>query len=162
VGTALRPSPSIPANDEGDVLVVEFTVDDATPQLLAYAVERLFEAGAQDVHTTAGPHEERTRGTPRHGLARPTPSKRSRDPPSPKRRRWVFATAAKRACELERSFERSPPRSVTFASRSAARRTRAACMAGVRRLRGRGSQAPRPAIGGTAAALGARRKKGSR
>lgn len=35
-----------------DVLVVEFTVDDATPQLLAYAVERLFEAGAQDVHTT--------------------------------------------------------------------------------------------------------------
>jgi hypothetical protein len=34
------------------VLVVEFTVDDATPQLLAYAIERLFAAGAQDVHTT--------------------------------------------------------------------------------------------------------------
>ncbi len=35
-----------------EVLVVEFTVDDATPQLLAYAGERLFEAGALDVHTT--------------------------------------------------------------------------------------------------------------
>jgi hypothetical protein len=34
------------------VLVVEFTVDDATPQLLAYAIERLFAAGALDVHTT--------------------------------------------------------------------------------------------------------------
>jgi len=34
------------------VLIVEFTVDDATPQLLAYAIERLFAAGALDVHTT--------------------------------------------------------------------------------------------------------------
>jgi uncharacterized protein (TIGR00299 family) protein len=34
------------------VLVVEFSVDDATPQLLAYAVEQLFAAGALDVHTT--------------------------------------------------------------------------------------------------------------
>lgn len=34
------------------VLVVEFTVDDATPQLLAYAVEQLFAVGALDVHTT--------------------------------------------------------------------------------------------------------------
>ncbi len=34
------------------VLVIEFTVDDATPQLLAYAIERLFAAGALDVHTT--------------------------------------------------------------------------------------------------------------
>ncbi len=34
------------------VLVVEFSVDDATPQLLAYATERLFAAGALDVHTT--------------------------------------------------------------------------------------------------------------
>ncbi len=34
------------------VLVVEFTVDDATPQLLAYAIEQLFAAGAIDVHTT--------------------------------------------------------------------------------------------------------------
>lgn len=37
---------------ERSVIVVEFTVDDATPQLLAYAVERLFAAGALDVHTT--------------------------------------------------------------------------------------------------------------
>lgn len=34
------------------VLVVEFTVDDATPQLLAHAIEQLFAAGALDVHTT--------------------------------------------------------------------------------------------------------------
>lgn len=34
------------------VIVVEFAVDDATPQLLAYAVERLFAVGALDVHTT--------------------------------------------------------------------------------------------------------------
>jgi len=34
------------------IIVVEFTVDDATPQLLAYAIERLFAAGALDVHTT--------------------------------------------------------------------------------------------------------------
>src|SRR5262249_7816716 len=31
---------------------VEFTVDDATPQLLAYAGERLREAGAADLHVT--------------------------------------------------------------------------------------------------------------
>jgi uncharacterized protein (TIGR00299 family) protein len=34
------------------IIVVEFAVDDATPQLLAYAIERLFAAGALDVHTT--------------------------------------------------------------------------------------------------------------
>jgi uncharacterized protein (DUF111 family) len=34
------------------IIVVEFTLDDATPQLLAYAIERLFAAGALDVHTT--------------------------------------------------------------------------------------------------------------
>ena len=38
------------AGSDGDVLVVEFTVDDATPQLLAYAAERLREAGAKDLH----------------------------------------------------------------------------------------------------------------
>ena len=34
------------------VTVVEFTIDDATPQILAYAIEQLFAAGAKDVHTT--------------------------------------------------------------------------------------------------------------
>jgi hypothetical protein len=33
-----------------EVLVIEFTLDDATPQLVAYAAERLHEAGALDVH----------------------------------------------------------------------------------------------------------------
>jgi uncharacterized protein (TIGR00299 family) protein len=47
VADRARAAPRIP-----QVLVVEFTVDDATPQLLAYAIERLFAAGALDVHTT--------------------------------------------------------------------------------------------------------------
>lgn len=49
-GSAGADEPAVSA--PGDVLVVEFTVDDATPQLLAYAAQRLFDAGAQDVHTT--------------------------------------------------------------------------------------------------------------
>jgi len=45
--TAARPSP-----ETADVLVVDMTVDDATPQALAFAAERLFEAGALEVFTT--------------------------------------------------------------------------------------------------------------
>jgi uncharacterized protein (DUF111 family) len=37
----------------GDVLVLEFNVDDAPPQNLAYAVERLLAEGAREVFTTA-------------------------------------------------------------------------------------------------------------
>ncbi|HEX4823464.1 MAG TPA: nickel pincer cofactor biosynthesis protein LarC [Candidatus Polarisedimenticolaceae bacterium] len=37
--------------DAREVVVVEFTVDDATPQALAYAAERLFETGAREVFT---------------------------------------------------------------------------------------------------------------
>lgn len=40
------------AEDADEVVVLECTLDDATPQLLAYAVERVFEAGALDVFTT--------------------------------------------------------------------------------------------------------------
>lgn len=36
---------------EGQVLAIEVTVDDAPPQVLAYATERLFVAGALDVYT---------------------------------------------------------------------------------------------------------------
>jgi uncharacterized protein (TIGR00299 family) protein len=36
-----------------EVVVCEFSVDDATPQVLAHAVERLFAAGALDVHATS-------------------------------------------------------------------------------------------------------------
>ena len=45
--------PDATGSTEHSVVVVEFTVDDATPQLLAYAVERLFASGALDVHTTS-------------------------------------------------------------------------------------------------------------
>jgi uncharacterized protein (TIGR00299 family) protein len=51
----LRPVPpraASGAEPHPRVTVVEFTVDDATPQLLAYAIEQLFAAGARDVHTT--------------------------------------------------------------------------------------------------------------
>jgi uncharacterized protein (TIGR00299 family) protein len=41
----------VAATSDPEVVVIEFTVDDATPQLLAYAIERLFAAGALDVHT---------------------------------------------------------------------------------------------------------------
>ena len=47
---AERPEAAVAS--ERSVVVVEFTVDDATPQLLAYGIERLFAAGALDVHTT--------------------------------------------------------------------------------------------------------------
>jgi uncharacterized protein (TIGR00299 family) protein len=43
--------PAAPAGD-GGVLVLEFNVDDEMPQRLAYANERLFEAGALEVYTT--------------------------------------------------------------------------------------------------------------
>lgn len=50
-GAALTPiAPAGAALPE--VVVVAFELDDATPQLLAYATERLFSAGALDVHTT--------------------------------------------------------------------------------------------------------------
>ena len=46
-----RPAAAEPIDTEApDILVVEFTLDDATPQLLAYAIDRLREAGALDVH----------------------------------------------------------------------------------------------------------------
>ena len=41
-----------PESQPSSVIVIEFTVDDATPQHVAYAVERLFAAGALDVFTT--------------------------------------------------------------------------------------------------------------
>jgi uncharacterized protein (TIGR00299 family) protein len=44
---------SAAAADGGEVAVVECTIDDATPQAVAYATERLFDAGALEVFTTA-------------------------------------------------------------------------------------------------------------
>jgi uncharacterized protein (TIGR00299 family) protein len=40
------------AGGEAEALVLEFNVDDATPQALAYATERLFREGAFEVYTT--------------------------------------------------------------------------------------------------------------
>ena len=54
-----------------EVFVVEFTVDDATPQLLAYAIERLFAAGALDVHTTPAQMKKGRAGHLVTALARP-------------------------------------------------------------------------------------------
>jgi uncharacterized protein (TIGR00299 family) protein len=54
-----------------EVVVVEFSVDDATPQLLAYAAERLFAAGALDVHTTPVLMKKGRAGHQVTALARP-------------------------------------------------------------------------------------------
>ena len=40
------------SGSDGEALVLEFNVDDATPQALAYASERLFREGALEVYTT--------------------------------------------------------------------------------------------------------------
>jgi len=42
-----------PGDASGEVVVLECNVDDATPQSLAFAAERLLAAGALDVHTAA-------------------------------------------------------------------------------------------------------------
>jgi hypothetical protein len=51
-GRSLADRPASGDASPPSVVVVEFTVDDATPQVLAYAIERLFASGALDVHTT--------------------------------------------------------------------------------------------------------------
>lgn len=59
------------APQAAEIVVVELTVDDATPQVLAYAVERLFAAGALDVHA-APVHMKKGRvGQQITALARP-------------------------------------------------------------------------------------------
>jgi uncharacterized protein (TIGR00299 family) protein len=69
----LRPAPSArDANPAApDILVIEFTVDDATPQLVAYAIERLFAEGALDVHTTPVQMKKGRAGHHVTALARP-------------------------------------------------------------------------------------------
>jgi uncharacterized protein (TIGR00299 family) protein len=59
------------ATADDDVLVFEFTVDDATPQALAYAVERLFEAGALEAYTTPVHMKKSRSGHQVTALARP-------------------------------------------------------------------------------------------
>jgi uncharacterized protein (TIGR00299 family) protein len=53
LGDRAAPSPESRGDAHAEVLVVEFTLDDATPQLLAYAAERLRDAGALDVHVAS-------------------------------------------------------------------------------------------------------------
>ena len=52
LGEASEPAAAA-ADGDAEIVVVECTVDDATPQTLAWAAERLFDAGALDVWTSA-------------------------------------------------------------------------------------------------------------
>jgi uncharacterized protein (TIGR00299 family) protein len=52
LGEAVVPRSSTSQTGEPEVVVLECTLDDATPQNLAYATERLLEAGALDVFVT--------------------------------------------------------------------------------------------------------------
>jgi hypothetical protein len=59
------------AADAGDVIAVEVTLDDAPPQTVAYAAERLFAAGALEVYTTAVQMKKGRSGQHLTVLARP-------------------------------------------------------------------------------------------
>ncbi len=52
LGTPLRSGAGPGGDDEVHVAVLEVTLDDAPPQVVAYAAERLFAAGALEVYTT--------------------------------------------------------------------------------------------------------------
>jgi pyridinium-3,5-bisthiocarboxylic acid mononucleotide nickel chelatase len=52
LGRADAPDRIEPLPAEAPILVLTFTVDDAPPQVLAYASDRLFESGALEVYTT--------------------------------------------------------------------------------------------------------------
>ena len=72
LGTRPVPVPQRGAAGPGpEVVVVEFTVDDATPQLVAYAIERLIAAGALDVHTSSVQMKKGRSGHQITALSRP-------------------------------------------------------------------------------------------
>jgi hypothetical protein len=163
LGTASQPSPSILAEEPGDVLVVEFTVDDATPQLLAYAVERLFEAGAQDVHTTPVHMKKGRAGHLVTALARPDAFEALTRAALSETTTLGLRYRHEARVELDRSFEKV---STSFGAirvkvgRLGGRELHAwpeyeDCAAAARKHRV-------PLLAVQQAALGARRKKGSR
>lgn len=57
--------------DDRELLVIEFNVDDAPPQVLAYAAERLLQSGALEVFTTAVQMKKGRTGHLINVLARP-------------------------------------------------------------------------------------------
>jgi len=62
----LGESLAVPGDEPtGDVVVIETSLDDATPQALAFTVERLLAAGALDAHVSALTMKK---GRPGHGL----------------------------------------------------------------------------------------------
>ena len=60
----------------GEVVVIETSLDDATPQALAYTVERLLEAGALDAHVSALTMKKGRAGHGLTVLARPADAER--------------------------------------------------------------------------------------
>ena len=62
------------AEEATTVSVIEANIDDLSPEILAYALERLLEAGALDVTLAAHPDEE---GPPRHAAARDRAARRT-------------------------------------------------------------------------------------
>ena len=143
-----------------EVVVVEFTVDDATPQVLAYAVERIFAAGALDVHATPVHMKKGRIGQQITALSRPErfdAVARAALTETTHARPEVPSREARRARRARPKRVATPYGKIRDQDRKAGRRGGPRDPR-VRRLRGRSAQAPRAPAHGAAGRSGAARR----